>query len=144
DFTEYRSVFIDQLDGGADTTRFVPWTPLTGIDPHTCARVELRRLFNDTNAPNNWAQRNLQVDHSEHGSPYTPVEFQFQVKNDGTDVRPIYLRADGVPKDWTWSITPSKVVLSPGASTTALLKMQPPDDAPDCTSHHILVTGWAP
>ncbi len=141
-FTQYKSIFIDSLASGASTTPYVTWTPRTGIDPHTCARVELGRLFNDTNAANNAAQHNLQVDHSVHGSPYTSMQFPFQVRNDGTTAQLIYFRADGVPDDWNWSFSPQKALVAPGATASGVLNLQPPDSAADCTSHRIYVTGW--
>jgi sugar lactone lactonase YvrE len=143
-FSEYRSVFIDTLPAGHDQPVYVSWTPRTGVDPHTCVRVELRRLFNDNQAANNAAQRNLQIDQSTHHSPYTPVEFHFQVRNEEPSARPIYFRTEGVPADWTWSITPDKVFLSPGASASGTLRLQPPPGAADCTSHKMYVTSWVP
>jgi DNA-binding beta-propeller fold protein YncE len=144
DFEEYRSVFVDQVPFGGSTTPYVNWTPVTGVSPHTCARVELRRLFNDINAENNRAQRNLQIDHSVHGSPYAPVEFQFQVRNEDVVAKPVYFRAEGIPSGWDWSISPPRVFLASGESAYATLTVQPPPDAPDCTSHAIQVTGWIP
>jgi M6 family metalloprotease-like protein len=143
-FDELKSVFIDAIPSGQNVVSpFVTWTPATGIDPHTCARVELRKLFNDTNSANNWAQRNLQIDHSVHGSPYTAVEFPFMVRNDEPTPQLTYFRADGVPTGWTWSIAPKKALIAAGGTTSGLLKLQPPDTAPDCTSHKMYVSGWA-
>jgi DNA-binding beta-propeller fold protein YncE len=143
-FQDYMSKFIDQLDANSDAVTFVPWTPRTGIDPHTCARVQVRRLFNDTNSTNNNAQKNFEVDHSEHGSPYSQVDFPFQVVNGEKDPHLFYFRADGVPKDWIWSISPPKVFLQAGEMGSGVLTLQPPPSAPDCSSHRVFVTGWMP
>lgn len=143
-FDEFRSVFLSSILGNADRTTYVEWTPQTGVNPHTCARVELRRLFDDTNAENDWAQRNLQVDHSVHGSPYTEVTFPFSFRNAEETAELIYFRADGIPDGWVWSITPSKALVAPGAQVQAELTLQPPDSAPDCTEHPVHVTGWVP
>jgi hypothetical protein len=143
-FDEFKSVFLDKVESGKDETAYVTWTPETGVDPHTCARVELRRLFDDTNAANDEAQRNLEIDHSVHGSPYTPVEFPFMVRNEESKARLVYFRVEGVPAGWTWSVAPSKALVAPGAMASATLKLQPPPDAADCTSHKLYVTGWIP
>jgi hypothetical protein len=144
DFDEFKAVFMDELPGESNKTTYVEWTPKIGVNPHTCARVILRRLFNDTNEGNNRAQKNLEVDHSKHGSPYTTVEFPFQVKNDRPTRRPIYFQIHGIPDGWTWSVNPPKLALNPGERGNATLKMTPPDDAPDCTTHKVQVTGWTP
>jgi hypothetical protein len=142
-FDEYRSVFIDQIASGGDAKTFVTWTPVTGVDPHSCVRVELRRLFNDTDPSDNVAQKNFQVDHSVHGSPYTPVDFTFQFRNDQPDPKLVYYRADGIPTGWTWSVTPAKATVAPGATVSATLHLQPPPDAPDCTSRNVQVSACA-
>jgi sugar lactone lactonase YvrE len=142
-FDEFRSVFLSTVPGGGDAKAYVEWTPQTGTNPHTCALVRLRRLFNDTNPENNWAQRNLDIDHSVHGSPYTPVSFPFSFRNEEDRAELIYFRVDGVPDDWTWSVSPEKAHVQPGGLATGTLTLQPPEGAPDCTEHPVFVTGWA-
>jgi M6 family metalloprotease-like protein len=143
-FDEYMSKYVDQIDASSSTTVYVPWTPITGVDPHTCARVELRKLFADTNSANDWAQQNLQIDHSQHGSPYTPVEFPVFVRNEEKKAQVYYFRVDGVPAGWQWSFTPRKQLVQPNQVANAKLTLQPPDGARDCTTHRIQVTGWVP
>jgi M6 family metalloprotease-like protein len=143
-FDEYMSKYVDQIDPSSSEAVYVEWTPKTGVDPHTCARVELRKLFNDTNPADDAAQQNLQIDHSQHGSPYTPVEFPVFVRNEQTKAEVYYFRVDGVPEGWHWQFTPRKQLVQPNAVANAKLTLQPPDGAPDCTTHRIQVTGWVP
>jgi sugar lactone lactonase YvrE len=143
-FDEYQSVFIDKIESGTHKKVYITWTPETGVTPHTCARVELRRMLNDTNAANDTAQRNLQIDHSVHGSPYTPIEFSFFVRNEDPTPTLVYFRVDGVPPDWSWSVSPPKALVPAGETASGVLKLTPPEGAPDCTSHKMYVTGWRP
>lgn len=143
-FDEYRSVFIDQIAGGSDATAYVPWTPVTGVDPHSCVRVELRRLFNDTDSTDNVAQKNFWVDHSVHGSPYSSVDFTFQYRHKQPDPKLVYYRVEGVPSDWAWSVTPPKAFVDPGTVALATVHLQPPPTALDCTQRRIQITAWSP
>lgn len=142
DFTFLKSVVIPRLAPG-DTTVHVPWMP-TVNDPHTCVKVVLRRLLDDTNGANNAAQQNLEVKWSTSSSPHQPVDFNFQVTNPDPVPRLVYFRADQVPAGWDKQFTPAKVLLQPNQRFTGSLRLAPPPDAKNCTRHDIAVTAWTP
>ncbi|MEK6373548.1 MAG: hypothetical protein AABO58_12720 [Acidobacteriota bacterium] len=142
DFTFLKSVVIPRHQPG-DTTVFVTWTP-TVNDPHTCVKVVLRRLLDDTNSANNSAQQNLSVLWSTTTSPFTPVNFSFQVTNPASVPQLVYFRADQVPAGWTSQLVPEKAYLAPGQKFVGALVVTPPPDAPNCTRHDVFVTAWTP
>ncbi len=144
DFSEFKSVFIDTVPANTAVPAFITWTPQTGVNAHVCTRVELRRLFSDTNHANDQAQRNLTIDHSVHGSPYTTVDFPFQVANATDSARTFYFRAEGIPADWKWSFDRPKAYLLPGELSTGRLMMRPSSKTPDCSVEKVQVTAWTP
>ncbi|MCE4555052.1 CARDB domain-containing protein [Roseateles cellulosilyticus] len=128
---EYRDVYFE-------------WTPVSPDDPHSCVRVALRRLVNDTNDANNNAQQNLSVQESRTHSPYTEVKLDFSVSNDQAQPRLVYFRADDVPRAWTHSLSADRVLLAPGERFVGTLRVKPNDEAPVCRNHDIHMTGWSP
>ncbi|MBP7112899.1 MAG: nitrite reductase, copper-containing [Nitrosomonas sp.] len=142
DFTYLQSVIIPLLPVG-ETTVYIPWVPRVN-DPHTCVKVVLRRLNNDTNAANNAAQQNLSVKWSTSQSPYRPVDFSFQVTNPDPTPKLVYFRADQVPAGWNKQLLPEKVLLDPNEKFTGTIKLTPPPDAPNCKQHDIAITAWTP
>lgn len=142
DFTFLKSIVIPQLPPG-DTMVYVPWTPSVR-DPHTCVKVVLRRLIDDTNRANNDAQQNLEVKWSTTHSPYTPVDFSFQITNPDPNNKLIYFRADRVPAGWTKQLSPEKAYVQPNGKLVGMLRVVPPPDAFPCSKEDIFVTAWTP
>ena len=63
DFDKFVGIkHIASLASGAQTDVYVEWTPVTGVEPHTCVKVDLINLVGtDTNEHDNWAQENLDI-----------------------------------------------------------------------------------
>jgi DNA-binding beta-propeller fold protein YncE len=123
---------------------FFTWRPAGVNDPHTCVRVELRRLVDDTNPHNHEAQQNLRVAESRTSSPYTEAELRFTVTNPGKQPMLVYFQAEGVPRPWTKTFAADKKLLTPAERFVTTLTVKPHDDATVCTDHEIYVTGWTP
>jgi len=135
---------IPMIPPGEHRDVFFNWTPAGIDDPHTCVRVEIRRLVSDTNLANNHAQQNLHVEESRRSSPYTEVPFNFQVTNGGAQPKLVYFQVEGVPPQWTRTFPVEKKLLAPAEKFVGLLKVKPNGDAPVCTDYPIFVTGWVP
>lgn len=136
-------VRIDSIAaGGADPIRFVEWTPDEDGNPHSCAWVETLAVFNDVNTLNNEAQENLREVTSSTSSPYEEVRYPVSFSNPYDEAHLFYFRAQGVPDDWTRTLSPRKALLAPGERIEVELTVKPPDDAPVCTDHRIDVTSW--
>jgi hypothetical protein len=143
-FDIYKIVFIDHIDPNSYADTYVIWHPAATGDPHNCVKVELRNLVSDNNASNNSAQKNFWVVDSTHHSPYTPQQFNFQVKNPLPKSTLVYFRAEGMPTAWTRTLTPAKLQLAVGETFSGRLDFKPDDPAPDCTNHDMQVTAWVP
>ena len=102
-FDYFASAIIPVVPAGGSVATFVTWIPPAGEGPHHCARVELRRLPNDTNPGNDTAQRNLRVEQSTTSSPYTRVSTDFTAANAGEEDKLVYFTAEGIPDTWEWS-----------------------------------------
>lgn len=127
------------------TDVFVEWTPVTGVTPHTCVKVDLINLVGtDTNENDNWAQENLDIVASVTSSPYHPVTSSYNLTNPYEEAALFYFRAEGAPPDWTVELTPRKIRLNPGERMVGQVTITPPEDAKLCTSEWIQVTSWTP
>ncbi len=144
-FEEFKIVTVPQFEPDEPYKDvFVVWKPLSADDPHSCVYVDLRRMLNDNNDGDNWAQQNFNVDYSESASPYAPVDFSFQLKNTEETPELVYFRADNVPADWSKAFAPEKKLLDPDEMVVGTLTVQPPGDAPVCTNHAMHVTAYKP
>lgn len=144
DFARRAVRIIPTIPAGEFRDVYFEWTPSGVNDPHSCVRVSLRRLIDDTNESNNNAQQNLSVQESRTNSPYTEVKLDFSVTNDQAQPRLVYFRADEVPRAWTHSLSADRVFLAPGEKFVGTLTVRPNDEAPVCRNHEIYVTGWSP
>jgi len=145
DFTFKSLRILPIIPPGQHRDVFFTWVPDEDDEPHTCAYVEIRRATNDTNEHNNAAQQNLTVQPSRTSSPYTAVNFNFQVTNEKDD-RPalVYFRADNIPEPWTKAFAQPKKLLGPSEKFLGSLMLKPNDDAPVCSDVAVYVTGWSP
>lgn len=137
-------LFVPQLDAGASFVDYVEWTPDKDGNPHSCVEVEIPNVFNDVNVNNNRAQQNLQEVTSSTSSPYDQVTYRYGLTNDEDHPQLYYFRAEGIPDDWTRTLTPRSVRLLPGQRVEGSLTVKPPDDAPVCTDHEIRISSWKP
>lgn len=144
DFDLYKVVIVAEIPAGDYRDVFVVWEPDSVDDPHSCVRVQVRRLINDTNSGDDKAQQNLQVEYSSSSSPYDTVNFNFQVSNQEDFDKLVYFRTEGIPDTWSKTLTPKRHLLNIGDKFNGTLAVQPNIDAPACTEHPIYVTGWTP
>ena len=68
---------------------------------------------NDTNDSNRWAQQNVFVLEAPADSPPEPVEFTFQVNNEGSYLEEVFLSPQGLDAGATLTITPSVMKIVP-------------------------------
>jgi M6 family metalloprotease-like protein len=123
---------------------FVEWTPTTppSGQVHTCIKVKIATVFNDTNPANQVSQENIdEYDLTSH-SPYPPVQDDFKVVNPYDHPILVYLRADDVPAGWTADIVPKKAYLPVGGSVTASMTIQAPLTCPICSTEYVKASGW--
>lgn len=146
DFSKFVGIrHVASLAPGASTDVFVPWTPATGSDPHTCVLVDLINLVGtDTNPNDNSAQENLDVVTSITASPFHPVTSAFGLTNPYEETALFYFRVDGAPDDWRVEVVPRKIRLAAGERMGGTVTMTPPPDAEVCTTEHVSVTSWSP
>lgn len=144
DFSPRAVRIIPSIPPGEFRDVYFEWTPTGTDDPHSCVRVVLRRLFDDTNPANNNAQQNLTVQESRTNSPYTEVKLDFSITNDTPRPRLVYFRADDVPRAWTHHFAAETALLAPSEKYIGTLTVKPNDEAPVCRNHEIYVTGWTP
>jgi M6 family metalloprotease-like protein len=125
---------------------FVDWTPDTppSGDVHTCVKVKIATVFNDTNAANQASQENINAYDLTSHSPYPPVVDDFMVVNPYDHPILVYLRADDVPVGWTADIVPPKAYLPVGGSVNARMTIQAPLTYPVCSTEFVKATGWYP
>jgi len=144
DFSPVGIKIIPTIPPGEFRDVYFEWTPTGADDPHSCIRVELRSLLDDTNSANNTAQRNVSVQQSRTRSPYTEVEFDFSITNSSPEPSLVYFRADEIPPAWSHHFQAESAVLTPGQRYIGKLIAKPNDAAPACTTQDIQVTGWTP
>jgi M6 family metalloprotease-like protein len=125
---------------------FVNWTPSTppSGDVHTCVKVKIASVFNDTNAANQASQENINAYDLTSHSPYPPAIDDFRVANPYDHPIFVYLRADDVPVGWTADIVPDKAYLAVGGSVNARMTIQAPLSYPVCSTEFVKATGWYP
>lgn len=118
------------------------WTPTAG--EHSCVKLGTRTVPNDINSENNLTQQNINEFVTTSGSPFEPVISRFQVENTANERLPIIFRVDGMPEQWTYTLTPNRPVLNPGEIRVVQITIQPNDEAPHCTTEQITITPHVP
>jgi M6 family metalloprotease-like protein len=144
-FTFQGFVIIDDLPKTEEGKPvFVTWKPKTppSGNVHTCVKVKIQPVFNDTNPNNQVSQENLDSYAPTANSPYPPVNDDIKVVNPYSHPIFVYLRADDVPAGWTANIVPSKAYLPVGGSVNARMTIQAPLSYPVCSTEYIKATGW--
>jgi hypothetical protein len=124
---------------------FVEWTPVTGVEPHACVKVDLINLVGtDTNAHDNWAQENLEIVTSVTSSPFHPVTYSYNLTNPYEYPALFYFRAERAPLGWKVVLSPHKIRLNRGERMVGQATITPPENAKICTSEWIQITSWTP
>ncbi|MCO6478665.1 MAG: peptidoglycan DD-metalloendopeptidase family protein, partial [Phaeodactylibacter sp.] len=118
------------------------WTPTAG--QHTCVKLKIRGLSNDINLENNWTQENINQFVTTTSSPYEPVTTRFQVENPYAETKPVFFRIDGLPPQWSYILTPSRLVLPAGGVEMVQVTLQPHNEAPLCSEEVITVSAYTP
>jgi hypothetical protein len=146
DFDKFLGIkHVPSLGGGGQNDVYVEWTPVTGVVPHACVKVDLINLIgDDTNLHDNWAQENLDIVTSVTASPFHPVTYDYSLTNPYNQPALFYFRAEGAPNGWKVDIVPRKIRLNPSERMTGQAIITPPEDAELCTSERIQVTSWTP
>lgn len=146
DFDKFVGIkHITSLASGAQTDVFVEWTPVTGVEPHACVKVDLINLVGtDTNEHDNWAQENLEIVTSVTSSPFHPVTYNYNLTNPYQYPALFYFRAEGAPPGWKVVLNPRKIRLNPGERIVGQATITPPEKAEVCTSEWIQITSWTP
>ncbi len=145
-FNKHYVNFIGDLapTGTAGKAVYVEWTPTkpSSGTVHTCVKVRIPAVFNDTNAYNQASQENITEYDLTSSSPYPPAVDDFKVVNPYDHPILVYLRADDVPEGWTAGIVPSKAYLPVGGSVDAQMTIQAPLTYPVCSTEFVKATGW--
>ena len=147
-FNKHFFTEIPNIGPGRTVTVFVNWTPASippgQPNPHSCIKVKIAKVFNDTNDFNQVSQENIEEYDTTSGSPYKPVVNPIRVANPYDHPILVYLRADNVPVGWQTQIVPKKVFLPVGGSVDAEVTIQPPENYPVCSTEYITVSAWYP
>ncbi|HEY6212660.1 MAG TPA: M36 family metallopeptidase [Vicinamibacterales bacterium] len=145
-FNEHKFVEIADLpptDAGVPV--FVEWTPDPVANPdavHSCIKVKIAQVTNDSNAYNQASQENIQQYDIASHSPYPPVVDPFKVVNPYDHGMMVFLRADNVPEGWTAEVSPKKAWVPVGGSVDAVMTIQAPLTYPVCSSERVTATAW--
>ncbi len=114
--------------GGSPELILQQWDVPAGFGGHTCllAVIEDYRIPEDATGAvqasddvwvtNNHAQKNVDKFDALKNSPFTPIDFEFSVRNEGIGPEIAYLEPDGLPLGMTLTVTPAQHTIA-AAST---------------------------
>lgn len=118
------------------------WIP-TG-DVHSCIRLEVTGVANDINEANNSTQENVSEFESTTGSPFAPVTTRFEVQNPFDENITAFFKIDGLPRGWSYLLTPQRLIIPPKGVGSAQVTIQPSVEAPLCSKEQITVSAHTP
>ncbi len=146
DYNHEATVELPLVPAGGFADAYFTWTPALSDDAHSCVRVVVTAPDAVEEQPHdNWAHRNLEVDMSEHASPYTPAGLPFRLTNpDPESARTFFFRVDGLPSDWAAVLPEATIRLAGGGSHTGALSVTPPVGLPDGRDQDIHLSAWTP
>jgi type II secretory pathway pseudopilin PulG len=135
------STTFPQVPGG-NTPQLVlrRWDVPAGFGGHTCLLVQIEDYkipedstgavlgSDDVWVANNHAQKNVDTYEAATHSPFSPIEFDFSVRNEGVTPEIAYLEPDALPYGMTLTVTPP-VRTIPAASTVTFRCRLELDDA---------------
>jgi M6 family metalloprotease-like protein len=145
-FKLHRTRTVNEVRANDYVTVPSNWAVNNATNSHSCLRIEIgdwklpadpasavALASDDLWLSNNWAQQNVNEFVPVSGSPYTPVQFQYSVANDGLEPERVRLEPDGLPEGM-------KLTISPG------VRMVQPDEVAifDCTlelNHQVIDSG---
>jgi hypothetical protein len=133
------------LNPNTSTILTFDWTPTNTGQAHSCAWVDFLNLTGtDRNANDNAAQENLERVTTVTGSPYHPVDFNFNIENPYAEPALFYFRVNGAPDTWSIVKSPEKVLLNPGQRFEGKITITPPENEKLCSTKILEVTAWTP
>lgn len=121
----------------------IDWTIPSEIDPATGDTVQL--ASDDVRLQNNNAQKNVFNFEALAGSPFDPVEFQFQVHNDYVETETAILMPENLPWGSTLEISPAEAKIKPGTRQIFNCKLSLNESIikPGCNNDSsFLLTAW--
>jgi M6 family metalloprotease-like protein len=147
-FNKHFFSVIPSIPSGESRPVFVEWTPerlpAGQMNVHSCIKVKVTHVFNDTNESNQAAQENIDEFDISRGSPYPPVVNSVRVVNPYDHPILVYMRADNVPVGWTADIVPRSAFIAPNGSVDTQTTIQAPIDYPVCSTEYIKTSAWYP
>ena len=117
------SCTIPFIAAGKFGLAMVEWTPSTSNGGHVCIQATIEHQPNELNALNNLAQENLTDWYVEGASPYTDVEFPFQVQNPLPDRAHFRIQTEGLKPGYHVQVSPVDFWLKPGEVTKGLARI---------------------
>jgi hypothetical protein len=121
----------------------IDWTIPTEVDPATGDTLALSS--DDVLLQNNNAQKNVFDFEALSGSPYEPIEFQFQVHNDAVATESAYLCPHQLPWGATLEISPARADIPPNEAAIFTGKLTLDDQImrPGCANDQgFRLTAW--
>ncbi|WP_458189514.1 IPT/TIG domain-containing protein [Haladaptatus sp. NG-WS-4] len=109
---------IPSIPPGEFGVAMVEWTPRDHNEGHVCLKATVIHQSDELNASNNFAQENITDWYLESGSPYEPVEFDFQVQNPLPRREHFRVEVDGLRHGYYVDIDPVEFWLDPGETAT--------------------------
>lgn len=118
------------------------WTPVGDI--HSCVKLSVLGVANDTNTENNWTQENISEFTTTAGSPFDPVTTRFEVENPFDETITAFFKLDGLPDSWSYIMTPERLTIPPRSVVSAQVTLQPHDASPLCSQEQVTVSAYTP
>ena len=110
---------------------FVPWTPTE--TSHTCIKVEIGQVDDETDLYTNFAQENIHHFYTGSASPWHDVVIPMEVANPFPETKRVDIQVDGLPAGWRAKVEHGWVMLEPRGRKSVQAIITPPPDAPECT-----------
>jgi hypothetical protein len=124
--SDFTTTLPDPIGPGASQVAFFDWPVPPGSHTHLCWRADigdrdvsrddvtgLALASDDTDASNSWAQQNVFEFEALGNSPPAPVEFTFEVANEGSYTEEVTVVPFGLLEGATVTVTPPRMRIAP-------------------------------
>lgn len=118
------------------------WNPVGDI--HSCVKLTVHGVANDSNAENNWTQENISQFVTTPGSPYEPITSRFSVENPYNEEITVFFKLDGLPPSWSYILSPERLIIPANGVGGAQITLQAHDAAPLCSTEEITINAYTP